>query len=132
MKIYKTPDGRYHGRRETAGKSAVIVEYPTKAEEAANFLNQIIADLEFEAAIGAPPAVVVEAQVEGKPLSYAEQSVGGDDWFLGIPVEHQLTLTQLAHENAVKEIARLKANQAGGMTKPAPTPEPVEEDDPFA
>lgn len=133
MKLYMAA-GQYVGTQADArklDKEFSEVEVPTDKPGLMAFLNAMVAVSgdEFE--------TVVERH--DPPISCTDQSVGGDDWFSGIPVEHQLTLTQLALENARSEIGRLKSLERGGIA-PGETlfvkyEEPVgeeEELDPFA
>ena len=53
-------------------------------------------------------ATVVPLKLAPTPQAYAERSCGGDAWFEGLSLAHQLTLANLALENARNEIGRLK------------------------
>lgn len=137
MKLYMAA-GQYVGTQADArklDKGFSEVEVPTDKPGLMAFLNAMVlpAGDEFE--------TVVERH--DPPIGYAEQSVGGDEWFESIAVEHQLTLTQLALENARNEIGRLKSIERGGIITPEwpdtlseiagrLSEEPVEEVDPFA
>ncbi|MGH6730012.1 MAG: hypothetical protein ACREBK_07645, partial [Sphingomicrobium sp.] len=78
---------------------------PTGKDGLLSFLNAFAVD----AMHGEAKAMIEAARpVSPAPLSYADRSVGGDDWFEKLPVEHMLTLTSLALENARTEIAKLK------------------------
>lgn len=111
MKLYMAA-GQYVGTQADArklDKDFAEVEVPTDKPGLMAFLNAMVlpAGDEFE--------TVVERH--DPPIGYAEQSVGGDEWFESIAVEHQLTLTQLALENARNEIGRLKSLERGGIAR---------------
>ncbi len=111
MKLYMAA-GQYVGTQADArklDKDFTEVEVPTDKPGLMAFLNDLrVVD---PAATEEQPETPV-----GNGLSYAEQSVGGDEWFASVPVEHQLTLTQLALENARNEIGRLKSLERGGIS----------------
>jgi hypothetical protein len=134
MKLYIAA-GQYVGTQAEAKKldrDFTTVEVPVDKPGLIAYLNQyqIDRDLHHQRVEDDGTHVVKDINEDVHPErapSYTEVSVGGDDWFAGIPVEHQLTLTQNALENARTEIIRLKGAERGGVAKPADV-----ELDPFA
>lgn len=113
MKLYFAA-GQYVGTQAEAKaltKDFAALEVPTDKEGLITYLNSIIAAQHIDT----PDRVVKDInddvrEFTGNPVSYAERSVAIDETFHGLPIEHQLTLTSLALENARTEIGRLKGD----------------------
>lgn len=111
MKLYFAA-GQYVGTQAEAKaltKTFAALEVPTDKEGLITYLNSIIAAQHIED----PDRVVKDVNDDIAPErspSYAERSVEIDEVFENLPIEHQLTLTALALENARTEIGRLKGD----------------------
>lgn len=116
MKLYFAA-GQYVGTQAEAKaltKDFASLEVPTDKEGLITYLNSIIAAQHIDN----PDRVVKdinddlpgEDTVVAHAQSYAERSVEIDEVFGNLAIEHQLTLTALALENARTEIGRLKGD----------------------
>jgi hypothetical protein len=100
MKIYRTPEGIFHGRRSEAGPAAEIVEVDTTAAGIAAFANYLWVGCkgdEFTTVVERQDPVFTEPRhVDAKPDL--------DELFLAAPLSQQLTLAAIAVEEARNSI----------------------------
>lgn len=108
MKLYRTPDGVFYGRRANAGPKAEIVETDTDANSLAEFINRLLAKRDPDADQEDEFTTVAERQ--DPPIeSYGKVTIDLDDAFMNAPLGQQLTLSAIALENARNQIGRENA-----------------------
>lgn len=106
MKLYRTPDGIFHGRRGDR-KDAVIVEVQTDANGLAEAVNNLVREV-LDSVGNDEYITVVERQdpvIERLPAPAIETGIALDEAFQNAPIGQQLDLACIALENARTRIA---------------------------
>lgn len=113
MKLYRTEEGKFYGRRADAGKDAVIVEVPTDANGLATFLtayrSAIYRECDRADMAGDQFETVVERQDPQTPGPIIRNEAPDiHELWAGLPISTQLHFAALAVEEARDLLPKMK------------------------